>query len=131
MATGHRINTDLYNSAMSASNIINDPGGTDSFVTTNTIKVDIAGGICKLDSGDGATRKLQDPTTVPEGVEITIMHSSTDGGDLDIQYDGVGTDNNIEVDDDGDWIRLVVLDNNGTKEWHTIVKTSGVSVSNV
>ena len=113
MATGHRINTDLYNSAMSASNIIKDPGGTDSFTTTGTIKVDIAGGICKLDSGDGNKRKLQSPATVPEGVEITIVHASADGGDLDIQYDGrlLGALlNNIEMDNDGDWVRLVVLE---------------------
>ena len=132
MATGHRIPNDLYNSAMSASNIVNDPGGTDSFATTNTIKVDIAGGICKLDAGVGTKRKLQSPTTVPEGVEITLLHSATaDGGDMDIEYAGVGT-TNIELDDRGDWIRLIALSSDGSSSsllWHTVVKSSGVTVS--
>ena len=138
MATGHRIPNDLYNSAMSASNIVNDPGGTDSFDTTGTIKVDIAGGICKIDSGVGNKRKLQSPATVPEGVEITLVHASADGGNLDIQYDGRTADaltNNIEMNNDSDWIRLVVLEVAShadstvlVKRWYTLA-THGAATS--
>ena len=124
MATGHRINTDLYNSAMSASNIIKDPG------SAGTIKVDISGGICKIDSGDGAARTLQSPLTVPEGVEVTLVHASADGGDLDVAYDGkVGASNttSIEMDNATDWIRLVVLEVNGAKDWYTLASDGTVT----
>ena len=123
MATGHIIPNDLYNSAMSASNIIKDPG------SAGTIKVDISGGICNLDSTVGVARTLQSPLTVPEGVEITLVHETDGVADLDITYDGFGADANIEMDDDGDWIRLVVLSVNSVKSWHTVVKSSGVTIS--
>lgn len=131
MATGHRIPTDLYNSAMSASNIINDPGGTNFFDTTGTIKVDISGGICKIDATVGNKRKLQSPTTVPEGVEITLLHASAAGTSLDVEYDGRVADantTNIEMDNDSDWVRLVVLEVAGTKDWYTLA-SHGVAIS--
>ncbi len=125
MATGHRIHTDLHNAAMSASNIIKDPG------SAGTIKVDISGGICKIDSADGTARTLQSPTTVPEGAEVTLVHASADGGNMSITYDGRVADANtttIEMNNDSDWVRLVVLEVAGTKDWYTLA-SHGVAIS--
>ena len=123
MATGHRIPNDLYNSAMSASNIIKDPG------SAGTIKVDISGGICHVDSDDGVARTLQSPLTVPDGVEGTLVTAGT-GGTLDVAYDGkVGASNttSIEMDNATDWIRLVVLEVNGVKDWYTLASNGTVT----
>ena len=123
MATGHRIHTDLHNAAMSASNIINDPG------SGGTIKVDISGGICHVDSDDGVARTLQSPLTVPDGVEVTLVTAGT-GGPLDVAYDGkVGASNttSIEMDNATDWIRLVVLEVNGGKDWYTLASNGTVT----
>lgn len=123
MATGHRIPNDLYNSAMSASNIIKDPG------SAGTIKVDISGGICHVDSDDGVARTLQSPLTVPDGVEVTLVTAGT-GGTLDVAYDGkVGASNttSIEMDNATDWIRLVVLEVNGVKDWYTLASNGTVT----
>lgn len=123
MATGHRIHTDLHNAAMSASNIINDPG------SGGTIKVDISGGICHVDSDDGVARTLQSPLTVPDGVEVTLVTAGT-GGTLDVAYDGkVGASNttSIEMDNATDWIRLVVLEVNGVKDWYTLASNGTVT----
>ena len=123
MATGHRIPNDLYNSAMSASNIIKDPGAA------GTIKVDISGGICHVDSDDGVARTLQSPLTVPDGVEVTLVTAGT-GGTLDVAYDGkVGASNttSIEMDNATDWIRLVVLEVNGVKDWYTLASNGAVT----
>ena len=123
MATGHRIPNDLYNSAMSASNIIKDPG------SAGTIKVDISGGICHVDSDDGVARTLQSPLPVPDGVEVTLVTAGT-GGTLDVAYDGkVGASNttSIEMDNATDWIRLVVLEVNGVKDWYTLASNGTVT----
>ena len=123
MATGHRIPNALYNSAMSASNIIKDPG------SAGTIKVDISGGICHVDSDDGVARTLQSPLTVPDGVEVTLVTAGT-GGTLDVAYDGkVGASNttSIEMDNATDWIRLVVLEVNGVKDWYTLASNGTVT----
>ena len=123
MATGHRIPNDLYNSAMSASNIIKDPG------SAGTIKVDISGGNCHVDSDDGVARTLQSPLTVPDGVEVTLVTAGT-GGTLDVAYDGkVGASNttSIEMDNATDWIRLVVLEVNGVKDWYTLASNGTVT----
>ena len=123
MATGHRINTDLYNSAMSASNIINDPG------SGGTIKVDSSGGICHVDSDNGVARTLQSPLTVPEGVEVTLVTAGT-GGTLDVAYDGkvaAADTTSIEMDTATDWIRLVVLEVNGVKDWYTLASNGAVT----
>ena len=123
MATGHRIPNDLYNSAMSASNIIKDPG------SAGTIKVDISGGICHVDSDDGVARTLQSPLTVPDGVEVTLVTAGT-GGTLDVAYDGkVGASNttSIEMDNATDWIRLVGLEVNGVKDWYTLASNGTVT----
>ena len=123
MATGHRINTDLYNSAMSASNVINDPG------SAGTIKVDISGGICHVDSDNGVARTLQSPLTVPEGGEVTLVTAGT-GGTLDVAYDGkvgAGNTTSIQMDTATDWIRLVVLEVNGVKDWYTLTSNGAVT----
>ena len=123
MATGHRIPNDLYNSAMSASNIIKDPA------SAGTIKVDISGGICHVDSDDGVARTLQSPLPVPDGVEVTLVTAGT-GGTLDVAYDGkVGASNttSIEMDNATDWIRLVVLEVNGVKDWYTLASNGTVT----
>ena len=123
MATGHRIPNDLYNSAMSASNIIKDPG------SAGTIKVDISGGICHVDSDDGVARTLQSPLTVPDGVEVTLVTAGT-GGTLDVAYDckvGASNTTSIEMDNATDWIRLVVLEVNGVKDWYTLASNGTVT----
>ena len=123
MATGHRIPNDLYNSAMSASNIIKDPG------SAGTIKVDISGGICHVDSDDGVARTLQSPLTVPDGVEVTLVTAGT-GGTLDVAYDGkvaAADTTSIEMDTATDWIRLVGLEVNGVKDWYTLASNGAVT----
>tara|TARA_Y100000593_G_scaffold72545_3_gene133200 strand:- start:469 stop:798 length:330 start_codon:yes stop_codon:yes gene_type:complete len=108
---------------MSASNIIKDPG------SGGTIKVDISGGICHVDSDDGVARTLQSPLTVPDGVEVTLVTAGT-GGTLDVAYDGkVGASNttSIEMDNATDWIRLVVLEVNGVKDWYTLASNGTVT----
>ena len=123
MATGHRIHTDLHNAAMSASNTIKDPG------SAGTIKVDISGGFCHLDSDDGVARTLQSPLTVPEGVEVTLVTAGT-GGTLDVAYDGkvaASDTTSIQMDTATDWIRLVVLEVNTVKDWYTLASNGAVT----
>lgn len=131
MATGHRIPNDLYNSAMSASNIIVDPG-SEITGTGPTIPVTISGGVCRMDRGTGdGCRTLQSPATVPVGVEVTLI-SSGGSGDSTIKYtgyDGGSTKAEIEMDNDGDWVRLICLNGPLETNYWRAVASDGVAFS--